>query len=43
MARIQNTQMARAAQGQMIVSTTKITGKGQMGLLSALRASRGGN
>lgn len=30
-------------QGQMIVSTTKITGKGQMGLLSALRASRGGN
>lgn len=31
------------AQGQMIVSTTKITGKGQMALLSALRASRGGN
>lgn len=30
-------------QGQMIVSTTKITGKGQMALLSALRASRGGN
>ena len=30
-------------QGQMIVSTTKITGKGQMGLLSALRASQGGN
>nr|DAW33121.1 MAG TPA: repressor domain protein [Caudoviricetes sp.] len=30
-------------QGQMIVSTTKITGKGQMGLLSALRASRGGD
>ena len=30
-------------QGQMIVSTTKITGKGQMGLLSALKASRGGN
>lgn len=30
-------------QGQMIVSTTKITGKGQMGLLSALRTSRGGN
>lgn len=30
-------------QGQIIVSTTKITGKGQMGLLSALRASRGGN